>query len=104
MTILIRGVYEIDAPEPCFLLEIEFDEPPQDFDWGGITQELAGQPRDNWQVPRNERPLNKDETRWIFFFHYLDLAKPLLTPHGPKILPPISPLPNRLSHTEYDPP
>jgi hypothetical protein len=102
MALVIKGVHEVEAPEPCWLLEVEVDD--SDFDWGQVTQEADGQPRDNWQVPWDERPLDSDEHRWAFFFHYLDLKKPLLTSDGPVNLPKPSPRPAHLKEIQYEEP
>ncbi len=42
--------------------------------------------------------------RLVFFFHYLDLSKPFLTPFGPIALPKESPQPERLLQIAYEPP
>ena len=99
----IIGAHPVDASEPCHLIEVEFQQ-TSEIDWSEFTQELPDQDRDNWQVPYDETPLNDDETRWAFFFHYLDLRKPLLTPDGPMGLPSPTPLPKHLESIEYDAP
>jgi hypothetical protein len=104
MTINIKGVYPIEAPEPCVLIEVEFNKYDPNFDWGKITQEIKGQPKENWQAVYDERPINNDKTKWVFFFHYLDKSKPLLTPYGPKTVPKISLLPEYLKHIKYESP
>jgi hypothetical protein len=103
MPIVIRGVHPINAPEPCHLIELQVAD-SKSIDWSAITQELADQPQENWQVPWDERPIDDDETRWAFFFHYLDLKKPLLTQDGPVTLPKPTPIPKHLNEIEYDPP
>ena len=89
----IIGVHPIEAGEPCYLIEVELDRPDRDYDWGEVTQEEPGTPRDDWQAPYDERPLNDTGVRWAFFFHYLDCGRPLLAPNGPVALPAPSPLP-----------
>jgi hypothetical protein len=103
MSFFIRGVHPVEAPEPCHLIEAELTQ-GDSFDWGNVTQEVPGQPRTNWQVPWDERPLDKAETRWVFFFHYLDLERPLLTPESPVELPAETPLPQHLTGIEYESP
>lgn len=100
MRFTIRGVHPVEATEPCHLIEAELKD-AEDFDWGEVTQEDASQPRDNWQVAYDEQPLDDDERYWAFFFHHLDLAKPLLTPAGPIQLPAPTPSPEHLDHIEY---
>lgn len=97
----ILGVYPINASQPCYLIEAAIGEPIEAFDWGSVTQEDADQPRSNWQVAYDERPLNEERSRWAFFFHYLDFSKPLLTPVGPLKLPTPSPIPEHLQQIEY---
>jgi len=99
----IRGVHRIDAPEPCHLIDVELDE-AGDFDWGEVTQENPTQPRSNWQVAYDERPLDDQQRRWAFFFHYLDFSKPLLTPHGEVQIPAATPRPEHLANVDYEPP
>ncbi len=103
MRFVIRGVYPIAAVEPCHLIEVELPD-SEDIDWSEVTQETAGLPPADWQVPWDERPLDDDRHRWIFFFHYLDLTRPLLTRCGPVELPPPTSLPPYLSDIEYAPP
>lgn len=120
----IMGVYPIKASEPVHLVEILVKDSTSAVEIGKITQELPGQPRSNWQVPYDEKILNADGTRvmadpflerhkpklWIgnvrlvFFFHYLDLSKPLQTPLGDVTLPPESKKPRRLSGIKYEAP
>ena len=100
MRFIIRGVHPIEAADPCYLVEAELSD-GEDFDWGQVTQEDATQPRDNWQVPYDERPLDADERGWAFFFHYLDPSKPLLTPAGAIQVPAPTPRPTHLKDIEY---
>jgi hypothetical protein len=86
-----------------FLIEAEITPPAADFDWSGVTQEVPGEPRSSWQVPYDERQLT-ESGRWAFFFHRLDLERPLLTPAGPVTLPAPSPAPQRLRTVEYEAP
>jgi hypothetical protein len=102
--ITIIGIHEVDAAEPCHLVEAGLDPPDQDFDWGLVTQEEPGQPRDNWQVPYDERPLDETGERWAFFFHYFDPDRDLLGPDGPVAVPQPSPLPEHLKEIEYEEP
>ncbi len=104
MAFKIRGVHPIEAPEPCHLIHVELPPASSSYEWGAVTQEVAGQFRDNWQVPWDEQPLEDSDSEWVFFFHYLDMEKPLLTPDGPVLLPTISPLPDRLKLIAYEEP
>jgi hypothetical protein len=102
MALTILGVHPVAGHRQLFLLEAELD-PAAPFSWDEVTQETAGQPRENWQVPYDEQPLDGDR-KWAFFFHFLDLEQPLLTPAGPVPLPAPTPLPDRLRAIEYEPP
>lgn len=102
----IIGVYPVRAPEPCHLIELVLDNPGCDPDFGAFTQEIRGEPRANWQVAWDERILSRtpDRMHAVFFLHYLDSKRPLLTPFGPVQLPDPSALPAHLQHIEYEPP
>ena len=103
MNCRIIGVHEIDAPEPCHLIEVELAD-PQSFDWSQVTQRDDSQPAENWQVAYDEQPVSDNKRRWAFFFHYLNLEGPLDTADGPVPLPPVTPRPDYLKGVEYWPP
>jgi hypothetical protein len=119
----VLGVYRVeDAPEPCHLIEMLIY--ADGFSMSDITQELPDAPRAEWQAPWDERVLNDsgdqvvahawdlpepgyieaDKTRLTFFFHYLDLARPLSTPWGALELPAPTAKPDRLASVEYEEP
>ena len=102
MSKLVRviGIHPITADEPVHLVELETD--AEDFDFGEVTQEAPAQPRSHWQVAWDERKIGAN--RFVFFFHYLDPAEPLLTPIGPVALPPETPVPAYLQDIEYEQP
>ena len=119
MNVEVIGVYAIDAPEPCHLIECRLRGGTTDLDIGDFTQDAEGQAREDRQAPWDEHILNQDGTagqpfsevdilpadaRIAFFFHYLDLARPLLTPGGPRPLPIPAPLPTRLAFIRYEAP
>ena len=99
----IVGVHPISASQPCHLIEVELRTSLEKFDFGSITQELPNEREDNWQVAYDERQIGGDKecSRWAFFFHYLALDRPLLTPLGLFTLPEPTPLPDRLKNIEY---
>ncbi len=99
----VVGIYPIEAPEPCHLIEVILPKSFEEVDFGEFTQETPGEPKENWQVAYDEQVLEDgaEESRSVFFFHYLDCARPLLTPCGPVDLPEPTPMPERLSHIEY---
>ena len=119
----IVGVYPIESREPVYLIEILIEDSKGKFDLTQITQEIPDQPKENWQVPYMEHILSQDGTeviandieamtkselwegrlRLIFFFHYLNCQKPLITPWGEIALPVITAKPERIT-VEYEDP
>ena len=107
VTIEVRGVHSVEASEPVHLIDVAIRGAFHEVDWGAITQELVGQPRENWQVPYDERELSAlpdGRSRAAFFFHYLDLGRPLLV--GPVVvpMPDVTPLPADLIGIDYEEP
>ncbi len=98
----VIGIHPVPADVPVHLVELEAGGNPADFDLGEITQEVSGQLRSSWQTAYDERALAGN--RLAFFFHYLDTARPLLSPVGPLTLPPESPVPEHLQDIEYEQP
>jgi hypothetical protein len=104
MDFVIRGVHPVETLQPFHLVEVELRDADAFFDWAAVTQEVPGEPQSNWQVPWDERPISSDSTRWVFFFHHLNLNSPLLTPYGPVDVPAATPRPDHLSDIEYESP
>jgi len=121
MKIKVVGVYPVEAPEPCHLLELVFDSVDDAIDFMEFTQQVRHRPRDSWQVPWDERFLDVtgereidpdapdvqpavDRFRVVFFFHYLDHGRPLLSPAGPLSLPEPTVRPQRLAFVHYESP
>jgi len=112
----VLGVHPVEADEPCHLIELIVRESTSQFEIGAITQEVPGEPQDNWQVPWDEVVLDADgestvadhswygNLRIAFFFHYLDQGRPLITPFGNVSLPDETPRPARLAFLDYEPP
>jgi hypothetical protein len=119
MKLQVLGVHPVEeAPDPCHLVELYIDGPGDTFDLRGVTQERAGLPGSDWQTPFEEhlvdpggasgRPLAPDQARAVaaparlaFFFHFLRLDRPLLTPAGPLLLPAPTERPARLQFLKY---
>jgi len=112
----VVGVHPIEADEPCHLIEMAICDPDQKFSVDDLTQVIENFGKDFWQVayderfldvhglhPSHERPDTK-EYRLVFFFHHLDLAKPLQTSLGQVGLPTPSPQPEPLAFMIYGPP
>jgi hypothetical protein len=122
MKISVIGTYPTEeAPEPCYLVEILIEDFQGELNLADFTQEVDNLTNDNWQVPWDERILSNDGAaeqpapfgdplkvtgtlRLAFFFHYLDLSRPLATPLGSITLPKPSPRPGRLAFIKYEAP
>ncbi len=102
----IIGVYPMSTKEPCHMIEADFEstDTVDDLDWGEVTQENPNQPRENWQVAYDEQAVNECKSRWICFFHFLDVSMPLITPVGNLHLPEPTPIPDHLQHIQYHEP
>jgi hypothetical protein len=120
----IIGVYSVTTDEPCHLVEFRVRGVNGVFNFGGFTQEVPYTPQSNWQVPWMERILSADgskvvaddseisampelfrgDVRCIFFFHYLDTNRPLVTPFGEVRLPKPTDRPQRLTMIQYEKP
>jgi hypothetical protein len=104
--ISVLGVHPVEASEPCHLIEISVTDPVGRFHWNDVTQEYPDQPRSNWQTAYDEQVLEEtsDQARYVFFFHYLDFSRPLITSFGEIQLPEPTPLPTHLRNIDYHPP
>lgn len=102
----IIGIHPVQADEPVHLIELLVDGDADGFDFGEVTQELADQPKPNWQVAYDERVLQESDgsIRYAFFFHYVYFDKPLLTPAGALPLPKPTQVPAHLRDIVYEAP
>lgn len=120
----VFGVYPVKADEPCHLVELIIEGSDTPVYVGDITQEIPGRDQASWQVPWDERVLDeagqkilasypelkkrpellRGNVRLVFFLHYLDLSRSLITPFGELPLPPPSKRPSRLKMVRYEPP
>jgi hypothetical protein len=103
----IRGIHRVAADEPVHLIEVAIDGSFDDVDWGAITQALPNQPREDWQTVYDEQELPAlpdGRARGVFFFHYLDLDRELITPAGSLVLPSPTPTPSDLAQIVYEAP
>lgn len=123
-TIDVVGVYAVAGEPNVHLVELIVRYCEGIFDLGAFTQEEAGLPESDWQVAYDEQVLDlngtkilsgdlsrKGETdiwtgdvRLVFFFHFLNLSRPLKTPFGDVSLPQPTAMPERLSTIRYEPP
>ena len=62
--------------------------------------EIIADDSEAWDKPE----LFRGDVRFVFFFHYLDLQRPLSTPFGELPLPSESEIPERLSMIQYEEP
>jgi hypothetical protein len=120
----VLGVYPVDAPEPCHLIEVQIRGAQNSIDLGQFTQDIPGKLPSNRQVPWMEQILSPEgdrviadssavwrnpdllrgDIRIVFFFHYLNRDWPLSTPFGEFRIPADSKLPERLSTLKYETP
>lgn len=111
--------HPVEADQPCHIVELFVRDPDGQFQVGDITQ-VEDADRSNWQVAYLESFLDaqscealpvrdferpdREEYRVAFFFHYLDLTKPLEATFGPLALPEPSPRPVYLGYMRWFPP
>jgi hypothetical protein len=116
----VVGVHPVEADQPCHLIELVISAPDRDFNVDDITQLDEDVEKDLWQAAYDERFLDADsleplrigsferpdcnEYRLAFFFHHLDLGKPLESSFGSLALPDPSPRPEHLAFIDYGPP
>jgi len=93
----VVGVHPVEADQPCHLIELAISDPGREFNVDDLTQVDENVEKGLWQAAYDERFLDAQslqplplqfqllsgrsslpkEYRLAFFFHYLDLAKPL---------------------------
>jgi len=94
----LKGVYSILNNDEVHIIEFEAEETINDLEISQITQVVDGQERMNWQVPYDEKYFNqanqligewmdepeaiKKGEKIVFFFHELNLKKPIRTQFG----------------------
>lgn len=105
--ITLAAVHPINASEPVWLVQAQISSPFGEIDWGSITQSDPEKDESFWQVAYDEQLLlisgSGDQTV-IFFFHYLDVGRPLESSYGPLSLPEPTPLPAHLRFVRYEAP
>jgi hypothetical protein len=63
MRVDVVGVYSVpEAAEDCALVEMIIVLEDEEFDFGGVTQEIPGSPPSEWQVPWLEHKLDEGGT------------------------------------------
>ena len=100
----VVGIHPISAREPVHLIEVEVAASELPVEWGEVTQPIEGRDQSYWQVPYDERELHGSNGRWCFFFHYLNLSRPLSSHVGDLKLPEPTPIPNHLRFMQYEEP
>jgi hypothetical protein len=116
VSVSVVGVYPVRTREPCHLIELIVSGAEGQLRIEELTQPQPGRDRGGWQVPYDEVLLEPDgaallrssedaaaDRRIAFFFHYLNLFRPLQTPFGQLWLPDPSPRPKRLEFIKYVP-
>jgi hypothetical protein len=110
---ILNGIYSLENLPDVHLIELSIDQSPEKVDVGAITQELEETSSGSLQSPWDEKYLDADgtkvigdwadipkgqsHTRLLFFFHFLNLQKPLMTQFGPLTLTTPTPIPDRLN-------
>jgi len=110
----IVGVYSVLDNTDVKLIEIIIEEQIDDFDPSSLTQQGKSKDKLDWQTAYNEKYLNLEgieiigddfnlpigltKFRLVFFFHFLDLNKPLISQYGLIKLVEESELPERLKN------
>jgi hypothetical protein len=116
----VLGVHPVEADEPCHLVELMVCDSDRSFNVDDLTQLDESVERSLLQAAYDERFLDaqsleplrlrwreqpdRNEYRLAFFFHYLDLAKPLESSFGQLALPDPSPRPEHLVFMVWGPP
>jgi hypothetical protein len=128
----VVGVHPVEADQPCHLIELTICDPDGEFNVDDLTQVDETVEKGLWQAACDERfldarsleplpqrldhrgivfdpgvslePPDRKEYRLAFFFHYLDLAKPMESSFGPLALPEPSPRPEHLAFMDWGPP
>jgi hypothetical protein len=115
-TIQLIGVYPINTVEPVHLVEVLVTDAFDDVEWEAFTQESSADlvtdvdgsedadAESTSHAPRSIEILADGRTRVAFFFHALDVTRPLLSPFGPLTLPAPTRRPTRLATVVYGPP
>jgi len=121
-TVEVIGVHPVRGVPSCFLIEAVIEGPSDVPDFGQFTQPMADRPRSEWQVAYDERLLDDmgervvsdvflrrpatwpEQARVAFYFHSLDVQRPLVIPYGGVTLPPPGDAQERLAFLRYEAP
>ncbi len=100
----VIGVHPVEAAQPVHLVVLDCEGRSGELDWTSITQPDLKQDESFWQVPYDEVQVPGGGDRWTFFFHYLDVARPLQSNLG--VLPLVSqtPMPQQFRFRKYEEP
>ncbi|WP_343303041.1 hypothetical protein AAHN97_15915 [Chitinophaga niabensis] len=108
------GIYRVAEQPYAYPIELIIKAKPADISVHEFVQRKEGVPRDDWQVPWDEKYLNNegdtvtgdwlnkpkdvtDTTRLTFFLHFVNFKQPLSTPFGDIGLMLPTAMPERLS-------
>lgn len=121
-TIEIHGIYAIDAPYPCHIVELSIRDCTEEcMQLKGITYPVTVEGRRTEQAPFCEHYLSLDgneilgnsgygwdhpeiwsgDLRVAFLMHFLEPDGKINTPCGPMTIPPASVRPKRLASLKY---
>ncbi len=124
-SILVHGVYEVKAPDPCCIVEITIRDSEEELEFSKILYDVT-LPRhgSSTQAPFNEHFISLDgekvlgdfeygwdypevwcgDVRIVFLMHFLMAGKEIKTPYGPILVPEITSRPDRLKKIKYKSP
>lgn len=118
----IHGVYPIDAPQPCYIVELTIHDCRCELKFSQVLFDADVPPHGiRTQVPFEEQFLSADggtilgncrygwnnpgvwqgECRLAFLMHYLVVGQPLRTPFGDVLIPEFTDKPDRLNDIVY---
>lgn len=113
-TIEVVGVYPVDTVEPVHLVEVIVTDPFDEVEWTAFSQPApvletseGDEPVEHEAAAHLAEPVEDlpgGRTRVAFFYHALDLSRPLSSPFGDLVLPTATTRPGRLSAITYGPP
>jgi hypothetical protein len=107
LPIRVVGVHPVTASEPAWLIQAQISTPFDEIDWNSITQPVPDKDQSFWQVAYDKHPLSipgGDQMFVVFFFHYLNLDRPLESAYGPLSFPEPTPVPAHLRFVKYEAP
>ena len=120
-SIEIHGVYEVRAPQPCYIVEVSVRESEGELKLSEVVFNVKVGRRKTSQAPFEEHFLSEDgetvlgdyrygwdhpdawigDVRLVFLMHYLKAGETIDTPYGPLTIPEPTKRPGRLKKIKY---